>query len=253
MNIQVLKVVRSILRFVNYKVIQMITLLFRIVTGIVLTKQNGIVHMAIAERKLLPYGQAEITSAHDFYEPWKSSYDFFNIGDTDIQPNVDYVALTYENRSINLDMVIVPNGHLVTGVRFRVTNTGHITLDVRATQFDFISGKLQDLEKSEWFENQECGQREIILSRPSSPLNFLRNLSEINKMPNSFVQFQSTDYWSDISQLTVPFLDTQRVEPYSPVALSGLGLYHKTSQGSGGFIAPKLIVYDYESYFQQSN
>lgn len=87
--------------------------IFRIVTGVVLTKQNGIVHMAIAERMLLPYAQAEITSAHDFYEPWKSSYEFFNIDDSDILPDVDYFALTYENRSINLGIVSVPRGGLL--------------------------------------------------------------------------------------------------------------------------------------------
>lgn len=231
----------------------MIAFLFRIVTGVVLTKQDGIVHMAIAERTLLPYAQAEIKSAHDFYEPWKSSYEFFSIDDTDIQPMVDYVALTYENRSINLDMVSVPKGHLVTGVRFRVTNVGHITVDVRATPFDFMAGKLRDLEHSEWFSNPECGQTQIILTKPSSPLNFLKNSSEINKTPNAFIKFGPTDYWSDISQLTVPFLDTQRVEPYNPVGLSGIGLYHKTVTGSGGFIAIKLIVNDYESYFQHNN
>lgn len=210
--------------------------------------------MAISARTLLPYGQVEITSAHDFYEPWTSSYEFFNIDDIEIQPNVDYVALTYENRSINLDMVLVPKGHLVTGVRFRITNVGHITVDVRGTQFDFITGKLlQDLENSEWFSNPECGQTQIILKKPSSPLNFLKNSSQINTTPNAFIKFGPTDYWSDISQLTVPFLDTQRVEPYNPCPLSGIGLYYKTVTGSGGFIAPKLIVHDYESYFQHSN
>lgn len=87
------------------------TKLFRIVTGVLLTKQNGIIHLAIAERTLLPYGEAEVASS-TFYEPWKSTYDFFNIDDFDIHENVDYFALTYENRSINLDMVtkrILPN------------------------------------------------------------------------------------------------------------------------------------------------
>lgn len=218
-----------------------------------LTKQNGIVHMAIAERTLLPYGLAETTSAHGYYEPWKSSYEFFNIDDTDIQENVDYVALTYENRSINLDMVTVPKGHLVSGVRFRITNAGHITLDVRATSFDFITGKLKDSANSMWVSNPDCGQTQIILNKPSSPLNFLKNSSQINETPNAFIKFGPTDYWSDVSQLTVPFIDTQRIEPYQPIPLSGIGLYHKTVTGSGGFIAPKLIVSDYESYILDNN
>lgn len=222
--------------------------LLRIVTGVMLTKQNGIIHLAIAERTLLPYGQAETTSDHSFYEPWKSSYEFFNVDDSDIQENVDYVTLTYENRSINLDVVTVPKGFLVTGVRFRVTKTGHITLDVKATPFDFITGKLKDLTSSMWVSNPNCGQTEITLHRPSNPLNHSNNISQINNTPNAFIKFGPTDYWSDVMQLTVPFIDTQRVEPYNPIALAGVGLYHKSIAGSGGFIGPKLIVQDFEPY-----
>lgn len=214
----------------------------RIVTGVQLTKQHGIIHLVITERTLLPYGQAEHTTDHSFYE-------FFNIDDSNIEENVDYVKLTYENRSINLDMVTVPKGSLVTGVRFRVIKTGHITLDVRATSFDFLTGKLKDLTNSPWISNPNCGQTEITLQRPASPLNHANNLSQINTTPNAFIKFGPTDYWSDVMQLTVPFVDTQRVEPYNPIALAGVGLYHKsTKSGAGGFIAPKLIVYDFESY-----
>lgn len=212
-------------------------------------KQNGIIHLAIAERTLLPYGQAEIISdSHSFYEPWRSSYEFFNIYDSDIEENIDFVRLTYENRSINLDDVVVPKDTLVTGVRFRVTSTGHITLDVRATPFDFVSGKLRDLSHSVWISNPNCGQTEITLYRPSNPLNHVKSLSQINTTPNAYIKFAPTDYWNDVAQSTVPMLDTQRVEPYYPSPLSGVGLYHKTVDDSGGFIAPKIIVIDFEAY-----
>lgn len=224
-------------------------LLHSIVTGVTLTKQNGIIHLAIAERALLPYGQAEvITDPHSFYEPWRSSYEFFNIYDTDIEEDVDFVRLTYENRSINLDDVIVPKDTLVTGVRFRVTNAGHIGLDVRATPFDFVTGKLRNLANSVWISNANGGQTEITLHRPSNPLNHVNSLSQQNQTPNAYIKFAPTDYWNDVAQSTIPFIDTQRVEPYNPIALSGVGLYHKTTADSGGFIAPKLIVYDFEPY-----
>lgn len=193
--------------------------LLRIVTGVMLTKQNGIIHLAIAERTLLPYGQAETTSDHSFYEPWKSSDEFFNIDDSNIEENVDYFALTYENRSINMDVVSVPLGWLVTGVRFRVTNTRHITLDVRATPFDFMAGKLKDLTDSMWVSNPNGGQIEIQLQRSTNPLIHSNNLSQINSTPNAFIKFGPTDYWNDVMQLTVPFIDTQRVEPYNPIGI----------------------------------
>lgn len=196
----------------------------------------------------MPYGQAEPNSDHSFYEPWKSSSEFFSIHDSDIEKNIDYFALTYENRSINLDMVTVPKDTLVTGVRFRITETEHLTLEARATPFDFVTGKLKDLTTSVWVSNPNCGQHEITLNRPSNPLNHANSLSQINVTPNAFINFTPTDYWSDVMQLTVPFIDTQRVEPYNPIPLSGVGLYHKSTSDSGGFIAPKLIVYDFEPY-----
>lgn len=218
----------------------------RIVTGVLFTKQNGVIHLAIAERTLLPYGQAETT--HSFYEPWKSSYEFFHIDDTDIQENVDYVALTYENRSIDLNSVRVPQNYLVTGVRFRIAENGHIALDVRATKFDFIAGKLKDPQNSRWISNRSTDRTEIKLDKPHNPLDYLRNMTQMNGTPNAFITFGPTDYWNDVSQLTVPFIDTQRTEPYNPIALAGVGVYHKAVADSGGFIAPKLIVYDFESH-----
>lgn len=135
----------------------------------------------------------------------------------------------------------------MSGVRFRITTAGHITLDVRATEFDFIAGKLKN--NSMWMSNPHCGQTQIVLQRPANPLKMATNeSSQINTMPNAFIKFGPTDYWNDVSQQTVPFIDTQRVEPYNPIALSGVGLYYKTVANSGGFIAPKLIVNDYESY-----
>lgn len=226
----------------------------RIVTGVTLTKQNGIIHLAIAERTMLPYGQVETTSDHTFYEPWKSSYEFFNIDDANVEENLDYFTLSYENRSINLDDVTVPKGSLVTGVRFQVNDIGHITLNVRATPFDFITGKLKDLTNSVWISNPNSGKTEITLHRPTNPLNHWNTLSHINNTPNAFIKFKPTDFWDDVMQLTVPFIDTQRVEPHTPVALSGCGIYYKTTEtGSGGFIAPKLIVYDFEPYILDNN
>lgn len=206
--------------------------------------------MAISERTLLPFGAAE-TPQNTFYEPWKSTYDYFNIDDMDIHENVDYFALNYQNKSINLDMVTVPKGHCVTGVRFRITNSGHITMDVRATEFDFNAGKLKNLDDSSmWITNPNCGHTQIVLQRPLNPLKLASTTnasSQINTTPNGFIKFSPTDYWSDVSQQTVPFFDTQSVEPYNPIVLSGVGLYHKSEGNSGGFIAPKLIVYDFES------
>lgn len=195
----------------------------------------------------MPFGQAEVTPPYSFTETWKTSESIFD-GVSATDKTVDHYTLTYANRSINLDYVTAPKDHLVSGVRFRIVD-GRITLDIRATEFDFGTGRLKNQENSVWVSNPNCGNEKIELERRNNPA-MSDALSAVNETPNAFIEFGPTNYWSDMSQLTVPFIDTQRVEPYMPIALSGVGLYHKTSNGSAGFIATKLIVYDFTPYIQ---
>lgn len=69
-----------------------------------------------------------------------------------------------------------------------------------------------------------------------------------NFTPNKFVKFRPSDSDKDAGQTTVPFIDTQLVRPMYLTLLSGVGIYYKGSPGFGGFIGPKLIVYDMSSY-----
>lgn len=210
-----------------------------------LTKQNGVIHLAISERSLLPFGQAEVLPPYPFVDTWRGT-EFFSLLSDDVRESVDYYTLSYENRSINLDYVTAPKDHLVTGVRFRVAD-GRITIDIRATEFDFVSGRLKNTDKSVWYSNPNCGQVKIEPIQRVNPMR-ISKMSLPDPTPNGFIEFGPTDYWTDVSQLTVPFIDTQRVEPYTPVALSGVGLYFKNADSSGGFIAPRIFVYDFEPY-----
>lgn len=186
---------------------------------------------------------------YPFTETWKTADNIFNGGAGHAaDDSVDQYTLTYANRSINLDYVTAPTGHLVTGVRFRIVD-GKISLDIRATEFEFSTGRLKNQENSMWVSNPNGGKVKIELQKRNNPAK-CDELSAANETPNAFIEFGPTEYWSDVSQLTVPFIDTQRVEPYLPVALSGVGLYYKAANGSGGFIATKLIVYDFAPYIQ---
>lgn len=198
----------------------------------------------------MPFGQTEISGPYQFVETWKGTPDFFGINDIGVRENVDYYALTYEHRSINLDHVTAPLGHLVTGVRFRIVNE-RISLEIRATEFNFVSGKLENVGNSLWITNPNCGENQIVLHKPGNPIKS-STPSIVDDTKDAYIEFGPTDYWTDVSQLTVPFFDTQRVEPYLPIPLSGVGLYHKAAPGYGGFIAPKLIVYDFEMYIPDS-
>lgn len=199
---------------------------FRIITGIHLAKPNRIIELVISERKLLAYGRLKPTNNyfHFNYPTWKRAHPKVKLNDPEARDGIDYHTLTYENRSINFDTVTVPQGHVVTGVRFHLHN-GHIRLEVRATEFDFETGTLMNLENSTWYANENGGKYEIVLKN-AKPIG-LHGTPIVNTIPDSFVQFTPSDKETDAAQTVVPFFDTAKVEPIQPVPLSGLGLYYK--------------------------
>lgn len=168
----------------------------------------------------------------------------FYISDPQIRNGIDYHTLSWQNRSINLDTVEVPDGKVVTGVRFRVVDDA-LTIQVRATEFDFTTGLLQNLENSFWYASNAKNRVELVLERPDIPTKAdIKSIPDIRN--NQFIRFQPTDMEKDIAQTTVPYIDAQLVQPGpNLVPLSGIGLYYKGFPGNGGFIAPKVLTYNY--------
>lgn len=106
-------------------------------------------------------------------------------------------------------------------------------------------------QQSMWISTPVFDRTPIVLENPDIPTN-----SDSKSIPNlehnKYIEFGPSDVRLDAAQTTVPFIDTQKVEPHSPVPLIGLGIYFKGNPGYGGFIAPKVIPYDY-SYHIKSN
>lgn len=194
----------------------------------------------IVERELKPY--ATLNVSNPTWHMW-SKVDYFHIHDALVREGIDYHTLTWENRSINLDTVEVPSGKVVTGVRFRVVN-GAITLQVRGTDFDFISGRLKNVENSVWYASEVKERTEIPLDSLDVPtLTPEKSIPYILK--DHYVKFGPTDKFKDLAQTTIPFVDSQLVESHNPMPLSGVGLYYKTFPQFGGFIAPKILNYNF--------
>lgn len=211
-------------------------LVFRIIAGVQLAKQDRMIQLYIKELDLLPYGKIKY---EDYLESTQFKGSTFNMNDTSVNEGIDYHTLTHENRSINLDTLVLPNGYVVTGVRFILVN-GRITLQVRGTQFEYSSGKLINKENSVWISNPNPGQNELILGDVAPSLSVSYGAPK-DLTPNSFVKFGPTDFWSDASQLTVPFIDLAQVSSEkSP--LSGVGLYYDGGNHYGGYIRIKLTV-----------
>lgn len=156
---------------------------------------------------------------------------------------VDYHTLNWQNRSINLDTIIAPAGSLVTGIRFKLAE-GVLNLEIRATKFEFSTGKL--LNDHEWYSNLNENLHRTPIRLLNSDVPSKASVFSIqNKEVNKFVQFQPTGIDQDAAQTTIPFVDSQVVAPsdrQSP--LCGVGIFFKGVPGFGGFIAPRVITYD---------
>lgn len=217
-------------------------------SGIALRKFQGVFHFVITDRELRPYATLDTSTP-----TWNSysSVNYFHVHDSHVREGIDYHTLNWENRSINLDTVEVPAGKLVTGVRFRIVDNA-ITLQVRATDFDFISGRLINPERSQWYISDKKNRTEVPLDRLDVPI-----LTPEKSLPyiesNLFVKFGPTDKYKDLAQTTIPYIDAQLVEPHNAVPLGGVGLLYKSFSGYGGFIAPKILNYNLAPHIAYGN
>lgn len=172
-------------------------------------------------------------------------------GDDKSVDGVDYFTMTYENRAINLDDVVLPVGKVVTGVRFAHRN-GHVLLEVRGTDVDFVEGRLKNLENSVWYSNADGGKHEYKLPNRLNPFEKHNNGKMYvpqNLKKDSYIRFVPSDLKEDASQMTVPVIESETnddIKSSCPTALGGVGLAYVNDEGltTAGAITPKLIVYE---------
>ncbi|XP_012142213.2 chemokine-like protein orion isoform X2 [Megachile rotundata] len=215
----------------------------KVVTGIQLKKVNQIIHLQIKEGQLLPFGNINETNIQ-----WKP-VDAFSVLDTDVRKDVDYHTIMWEKRGVDLDVLEKDDNYLLTGVKFRTIGP-RLNLEARFTPFNFTTGKLIDpVGRSVWVTNDVTDREKLKLEKPDIPTRQAL-LSLPDSKPNQYVNFEPSDRASDAAQNTIPFLDIQPVEPNPPVPLMGAGIYHKGRKGSGGYIAMKLVTYDFTRHLQ---
>lgn len=222
---------------------------FRVITGVSLTKINRMIQLIIAEGTLGSNGR--IMPPNNTIILWRSG-PLFNIDDGRSMDGVDFHKLTFDQRSVNLDTIVAPIGQVVTGVRFQKTKHGHLNLEIRVTDVDIIAGQLMNLEDSIWLSNPSGGKRRVNTDASDIPTKSPKP-SEPVHIDDGFIRFGPTHNQIDVSQRTVPFIESLKVQPKVPAPLSGVGLYLKKQPKYGGFLAPKLIVYDFHPHIQKES
>lgn len=202
-------------------------------------KLNRLIQFEIIERELYSViHNKNLTIANTVHSV------LFNLNDTDTEGGIDYHTITYENRGVNLDTIMAPPGHLVTGVRFHIVD-GRLSLQIRATEFDLNSGTLENLANSTWISSSSNAVNQIKLNGRKLSTK-ATSAAEPNDLQNAYIEFGPTDINDDLSQYTIPLIDAYAVEPKKPVPLAGIGLFHKGQRNYGGFLAPKILVYKFK-------
>ncbi|KAG8040146.1 hypothetical protein G9C98_000716 [Cotesia typhae] len=222
-----------------------------VVVGARFVKKDFMIHVQIKEGQLLPYGGINSTrwrnlEAFDYSEEndrfylVSSSADYKN---KVMIPGRDYGPA----EKINLDDLVAPLGYLITGVRFKfawdlrnwpVLRRGITQLEIQATKFDFLKGKL--FEKSFWVPASLMPKEYLELENPDDPSKAPpEELQEITS--GKTVEFRASDFEKDAGQSTVPFFDGRNLEFSPPAPLQGLGVFHRGHQGFGGYLAFRAL------------
>ncbi|XP_069676227.1 uncharacterized protein [Periplaneta americana] len=214
----------------------------KVVTGLRFVKKNRVIHLQIQEAGLLPRGGINMTSVQ-----WRP-VDDYRISDYNVHNGMDYHTLSWEQRAIDLDDLVAPEGSVLTGVRFRRVGT-HLNLEIMITPLNFTAGTLdKPHQKSKWYRNNiREPRKELPIYKPDVP-TLTKEGSVIDSRSDQFLLFTHSDINEDAAQTTVPFLDAQSVAPEPPMLLSGAGIYHKGHPGYGGFIGLKVMTYDFKSH-----
>ncbi|XP_019876374.1 uncharacterized protein LOC109604287 isoform X1 [Aethina tumida] len=221
----------------------------KVVTGLRFIKVNRVFHMQIQEGVLKPYGKIDEDTIR--WVPVSA----YKITDKNVHNGIDYHQMSWEKRAVDLDDLVADKNHIVTGVKFKMIGS-HLNFEIRITPFDFKNGTLIDpVNKSVWKDNPNTDsslknpRKRLNLYKPDIPTRSL-SPSVPDSSTDQYIEFVNTDLHKDAAQTTVPFIDIQPVQSLIPGPLSGAGIFHKGRPDFGGFLAPKIITYDFSEHLK---
>lgn len=133
-----------------------------------------------------------------------------DLASVDKNDKTQAVMMEYTQRALDLDDLLVPQHHVVTGVRFRKLGT-HVNLELQGTQINPDTGKLIP-DTSHWISNDNTPESEaegippreqLILEDPDVPTKTLHP-SVPDSVHDQYVQFGASSPSKDASQTTIP-------------------------------------------------
>ncbi|KAK0078608.1 hypothetical protein PV326_009238 [Microctonus aethiopoides] len=233
-----------------------------IVTGLKIVKINTMIHLQIQQAKLLPNNKIDPNTK--FWKPLDeivklTNHSLFPNDWTKLSADEDYLSLSFANRTINLDDIILPLDYVVTGVRFGRTlsedqQTSALRIEVKGVHVDREIGKIipnteinltsDNMESNRLLPDYQRLRTQITLDNCDDPVE-AKNYTQILET-NKYIKFTHTDKKKDLAQTTIPYLDAREFTVEDDVPLIGVGLTYAGQEGYGGFITFNL----YPSYIK---
>merc|ERR1719295_1732914 len=214
----------------------------KLVTGARFVKRGKVFHLQIQQALALPEGGVDETTM-----AWKEPAP---LSEENLTNNPKVFTMSYEQRAMDLDSLSAPEGHVLTGLKFRKLG-GHLNLEIQATPIRFREGQLIP-EQSIWIANDNTPasnkpRRLIPIILPDIPTR-LRATNKVDGDQDQYLQFDTTSAHKDVAQTTVPFLDVQPVSVKPATWLAGAGVYHKGRIGFGGFVGLSVETFDFSRH-----
>ncbi|XP_044578454.1 uncharacterized protein LOC123261054 isoform X2 [Cotesia glomerata] len=232
----------------------------KVVVGVRFVKKDNMIHVQIKEAEL------DSNLKDEGFSVWKELENFYYDKYLDqyvlivnsIKGSLS-LGLDYGHpERMNIDDLIAPSGFVITGVRFRYAGDsfhsphvkfGAVELQTRVSAYDVIEKKISNDPLTHWISPKKQDKRdELKLYEPDNPTKSIEN--NIDSKPGQFVRFQASDLKKDAGQSTVPFFDALPAEGTPEFPLEGIGIIHKGSKGSGGYLAFRIFDLDFSQDFK---
>ncbi|KAL7299813.1 hypothetical protein TKK_0007555 [Trichogramma kaykai] len=204
--------------------------------------QAGMLSIEAKMAKLLPCDHIDTES-----QIWKELPSFKSCDYDKLVEYKDYVKISESRRSFVLDDVELGNDYVLTSVKFIYEN-GFNKLAARGHKFDFMNGTI-DTTQEIWVvsgkSKLESEYSELLLEKRDEP--HPSDDFEVDSHNGvQFVKLMTSSSETDVGQSVVPFIHKVPVVPKHLLPLSGVGLIHTSNKKSAGYLALKIIGYDFE-------
>ena len=136
-------------------------------------------------------------------------------------------TMSYEQRAVDLDSLEASPGQVLTGIKLRKLG-GHLNLEIQTTPVKFREGKLLS-DRSTWIGNDNTPATDkprtfVPIIMPDVPTK-LSGRNKVDSTHDEYLQFDATSAHKDVSQTTIPFIDSQPVSPRPSTWLAGARPY----------------------------